>query len=54
MLIDRVNIGKLRLMFVLEILKSILVFFKFFILVDEEIIIWLLSRKDIYNILIVR
>lgn len=53
-LIDRVNIGKSRLMPVPEIPKSILVFFKFFILADEEIIIWSLSRKDIHNILIVR
>lgn len=53
-LIDRVNIGKSRLMPVPEIPKSILVFFKFFILADEDLIIWSLSRKDIHNILIVR
>lgn len=47
MLIDRVNIGKSRLMPVPEIPKSIPVFFKFFILADEEIIIW--SFKEGYT-----
>lgn len=44
-LIDRVNIGKSRLMPVPEIPKSIPVFFKFFILADEEIIIWSFKQE---------
>lgn len=48
-LIDRVNIGKSRLMPVPEIPKSILVFFKFFILADEEIIRYLVIKQERYT-----